>query len=258
MYVRPLNLGNPRTFEIPNWHRDSQTNRMAFLREVAENSGRDPRVAHLAVQILKSSGVQPRQYKEQAQALLKWVQTNIYYVNEPNERLQDPLYTVKVGYGDCDDMVLLLAALFHSIRLDFRFVLSGKNNGKITRWIEGQREPRGRWTHIYLMVGWPVFRPTTWAYCEPTIASAKLGWDIVQAKAGSAPMLPELGDLGSTALVYNQATGQYQIASSKEGILKQLAQRLHPSKLVVEVIAGAVLIALTNKAVEIVRKRISK
>ena len=98
MYVRPLNLGNPRTFEIPNWHRDSQTNRMAFLREVAENSGRDPRVAHLAVQILKASGVQPRQYKEQAQALLKWVQTNIYYVNEPNERLQDPLYTVKVGY----------------------------------------------------------------------------------------------------------------------------------------------------------------
>tara|TARA_R110002012_G_scaffold91307_1_gene222430 strand:- start:465 stop:1160 length:696 start_codon:yes stop_codon:yes gene_type:complete len=229
---------------------------MKFLRDVAQNSGRDPRVAHLAVQILQEAHVPPRQYKEQAEALLNWVQRNIYYVNEPNERLQDPLYTVKVGYGDCDDMVLLLAALFHSIRLDFRFVLSGRNKGKLSRWIEGEREPVGQWTHIYLMVGWPVFKPTTWAFCEPTIPSAKLGWDIIQAKSGSAPMLPELGDLGNAAITYNQVTGEYQVADAKEGVISQIAKRLHPSKLLVEVIAGAVLIALTNQAVEFVRNKI--
>ena len=254
MQIRPLDLGQPKTFELPSWNADSQTQRLAFLRQVAENSGRDPRVAHLAVEILRSAGVKPRDYRKQAAALLTWVQRNIYYVNEPDERLQDPLYTVKVKYGDCDDMVLLLAALYHSIRLDFRFVLSGRVNGQIERYIEGQREKKGRWAHIYLMVGWPVFHPTTWAYAEPTIPSAKLGWDIVQAQSGSAPMLPELG----SALMYNQATGEYQMAESKKGILSQLAERLHPSRLVVEVLAGAILIALTNRTVNYIGNKLSK
>ena len=147
MQMDRIQLGQPsmqvKAWDLPNWGNSNQTQRMSFLREVAVSSGLDPRMATFVVSILKQCNVQPRDYINQASCLLKWVQDNIYYVNEPRERLQDPLYTIQVGYGDCDDMVLLLGAMFTSINLEFRFVLSGKINGKIQRWIEGDRPRNG-------------------------------------------------------------------------------------------------------------------
>jgi hypothetical protein len=65
--------------------------------------GRDPRIAKLALKVIRQSGAKPREYEKQAAALLKWVQDpkNCYYINEPGERLQDPIYTIKVKHGDC-------------------------------------------------------------------------------------------------------------------------------------------------------------
>ena len=76
----------------------NQQERMNFLRSVSLHSGQDPRIATLAVNIFKSQKIKPRNYKAQANALFSWVKKNIYYVNEPNERLQDPIYTLQVGY----------------------------------------------------------------------------------------------------------------------------------------------------------------
>lgn len=69
------------------------------------------RISQLAVAILREAGVQPREYEKQAAALLRWVQDpeNVYYINEPKERLQDPLYTIDKKLGDCfaeDTLVL--------------------------------------------------------------------------------------------------------------------------------------------------------
>lgn len=76
---------------------------MEIIKKIAKMRGRDPRIANLAVTIIKKAKVQPRDYKGQASALLKWVQDpkNVYYVNEPGERLQDPIFTIKQGWGDC-------------------------------------------------------------------------------------------------------------------------------------------------------------
>lgn len=191
--VKELDLGDAKVYHLPNWDRMSHPERLTVIRQITEMRGRDPRIAKLAVNIIRRARVQPRDYKGQAAAILKWVQDpkNCYYVNEPGERLQDPIYTLQVGHADCDDMVALLCSLFESVRLPWRLVLSGKDSsGTKIRHIEGQRVPSGvDWVHIYCMVGAPPYRPNVWWFCEPTVVGVPLGWDVID---GDAEFLPEM------------------------------------------------------------------
>ena len=209
--ARPIQLDAPRTYHLPHWGQMSDPARLAFLRSVATQRGRDPRIRELVFRLV--AGVPERDYPRQAAAILKAVQPGgplMAYVNEPGEVLQDPLYTLKVRAGDCDDAATLLATLFEAVRLPWRFVLSGEylhtmqrdargvpipGTGKRVRWVEGTPYPRGvRWGHIYTCVGWPVFAPTTWAWAEPTVRHAPLGWDVLShlERTGKV-VLPELG-----------------------------------------------------------------
>ena len=262
MRMDRVELGQPqmqvKVWDLPDWSNSNQSQRMGFLRNVAISSGLDPRMATFVVNILKSYNIEPRDYLNQSACLLRWVQENIYYINEPRERLQDPLYTIQVGYGDCDDMVLLLASMFTSINLDFRFVLSGKVNGKIQRWIEGEKNRSGAWVHIYIMVGNQPFNPTKWIFCEPTV-KVPFGWDIVGAN-GVLPNqnnkngLIELGYLGDSIQLDDQ--GEYSIVSeddqtTKTGTMKKIydsfKEELHPHKIATVVIVSAVISILTRE-----------
>lgn len=190
--AKALNLGSAKVYHLPDWHNLSHPDRLKVIRQIAMMRGRDPRIAQLAVKIIRKGGARPRQYKKQAAAILKWVQDpkNIYYVNEPGERLQDPIYTIKQGHADCDDQVLVLCSLFESVGLPWRLVLSGRGPKGKARYIEGQPVPPGtQWTHIYCMVGDKPFRPNTWYFAEPTVEGVPLGWDVV---SGDASYLPEM------------------------------------------------------------------
>ena len=203
----PVQMG-AQVFEIRDWYKKSDPNRIKLLRQVAETGAQNPRVAELAVRIFRSRGVQPREYERQAAALLDWIQKNVYYVNETGEKLQSVEYTLEKRQGDCDDLAITLAAMAESVRLPWRFVLSGNTkSGQLVRWIEGTPIKAARWTHIYLVIGWPPYQPKTWKYAEPTLRGVKLGWDVVQHRKryGSAP-LPELagpafGDAATTAVI---------------------------------------------------------
>jgi hypothetical protein len=185
-----LSLGSAKTFHLPDWSNLDHPQRLGIIRQIAMMRGRDPRIAQFVVRVLKACNVEPRDYVKQAAALLAWVQTNIYYVNEPGERLQDPIYTLKARFADCDDSVILLAAFFESIGAPWKLVLSGKKDGKKVRYIEGDPLPPGvSWAHIYLMVGTPTFNPIDWYFCETTIKGVPLGWDVVN---GDASYLPEM------------------------------------------------------------------
>jgi hypothetical protein len=203
--ARPVALDTPKVHHVPAWAGFSDPQRLSFLRKIVDHAGRDPRIATLTVKILREASVEPRQYKSQAAAILKWVQNNIYYVNEPGERLQDPLYTLRVGYGDCDDLAILLASMFESVRMSWKFVLSGvdKRTGEKVRYIEGNGapSPTAQWSHIYVMVGWPPFRPTKWEYAEPTLKRAPLGWDVVGFGSKGPMIMPEMQLAGSTPVV---------------------------------------------------------
>jgi hypothetical protein len=181
-----------KAYHLPDWHKLSHPQRLGVIRQIALMRGRDHHLARIVVGILKRAGARPRQYKEQAAALLAWVQdpNNVYYANEPGERLQDPLYTIKAGHGDCDDQISLLCAMFESIGLPWKLVLSGLGPQGKTRHIEGQEiEPGVRWTHIYCMVGVPPYKPTRWFFCEPTVERVPLGWDVI---SGDHRYLPEM------------------------------------------------------------------
>lgn len=113
-----LNLGDAKVYHLPDWQNLTHPQRLTVIRQIAMMRGRDARIARVVVGLLKRSGARPRQYGKQAAAILKWVQDpeNVYYVNEPGERLQDPVYTIKAGHGDCfaEDTLVL--------RRDFRLV----------------------------------------------------------------------------------------------------------------------------------------
>ena len=49
--------------------------------------------------------------------LCSWVRANIGYSREASELLQDPLTTLLVRSGDCDDHVILVASLARSLQL---------------------------------------------------------------------------------------------------------------------------------------------
>jgi transglutaminase-like putative cysteine protease len=190
--ARRLDLDNPKVYDLPAFDGYQDPKKLDVLARLAEQSGRDPALATLAVQIFRSYGVQPRDYKGQAAALLRWVQTNIYYVNEPDERLQEPKYTLRVRYGDCDDMAILLYALARSVRLPAQFVISGVDKqGRKRRYhqIDKHFPPNVRWGHIYIAIGDQPYGEPTWWYAEPTLKNVPLGWDVVGANSNALPEL---------------------------------------------------------------------
>lgn len=207
--LKPLDLAGTEVHHLPDWKGYEDPKRLAIIRQLAMMRGRDPRIASLAVDIVRKAKVKPRQYKDQAAALLAWVQNpkNVYYINEPGERLQDPIFTIRQGWGDCDDQVLVLAALFESIRLPWKLVLGGMCKGRKVRFIEGDNFPRGcKWAHIYLVVGTPPFKPNRWYFAETTIEGVPLGWDVV---SGSKKYLPEMdASRGPSMIVPAPAPGR--------------------------------------------------
>lgn len=247
-----------KVYHLPTWKNQDDPTRIAALRKIALEGGRDPRIAKLAVDICRAANVPPRQYEKQVEAILAWVQGSIYYANESGERLQDPLVTLEVGHGDCDDMAILLAALYESMRLPWRYVLSGKSGNKMVRWIEGTPKKRASWSHIYVVVGWPPYVPKKWAYAEPTLKGVPLGWDVVQHyKKKNTSILPELAGPGISygasfsSLVPTAASAiasDAQTALSPSGpplplvqhVRREVATKLHPRNFLPIIIVGLI------------------
>lgn len=197
-----------QVIQIHGWHARSHASKLKALRELAVNYGGDPHMRWFVVNnILRPAGVQQRDYARQAAAILSYVQTHVYYTNEPDEQVQTPWRTLKVGTGDCDDSSLLLATFAESIRLPWRFVIGGTLKGKPYRWIENTKGPaRGaHFGHIYVILGWPPFSPKTWAIAEST-ARVPLGTDILMQGQGEAALgIP--GGNGGTRFVQSMGMG---------------------------------------------------
>ena len=173
-----------RVFTVSAWDRWTMEERIAFLRAFVEDKARDPMIARKATQIIREARVRLKDHRGEWAALLRWVQRNVRFTAEPNERIQSPQYTLTERMGDCDDCSLLLAGLGHSIRLPWRFVLLGRRGPDRVQWVEGVGAcPRDvNWHHIYLYVGWPPFRPAKWTFGEPTL-DVPLGFDPFKSRA---------------------------------------------------------------------------
>jgi len=83
---------------------------------------RDPQVRELAVHIVHA---QPgKNWFGEIRAIFEFVRANVRYTLDTHdiEVLQDPLVTVQLGAGDCDDMAILLASLLECVGHPCRFV----------------------------------------------------------------------------------------------------------------------------------------
>src|SRR5882672_2358268 len=60
-----------------------------------------------------TAGVPAKDWAGELCALFEWVRGNIRYALDPNdlETIQGPATTLALGYGDCDDLAVLLATL---------------------------------------------------------------------------------------------------------------------------------------------------
>lgn len=194
-----------RVFEVKGWKSWPMVKRMAFLRAYVQDTSRDPAIVDKVTQILNDAGVGSRDHREQWAALLKYVQpdreSGMRYSNERDERFQSPQYTLTVKNGDCDDLAILLAALGDSHRLPWKFAISGRNKaGQVVVWNEGEK-----WTnafdpsHIFLLVGWPPFKPDEWIYAEPTL-QVPLGWSVLSRDRRAAGGRADLGGDGPAQL----------------------------------------------------------
>jgi len=108
----------------------------------------DPRIRSKAVAITASIAQDPRtghpdrrNYSQVAGAVYNWVNHNIAYVRDPDavEYLQSPPKTLQYGYGDCDDLATLSAALLSSIGVPTRFKV-----------VKADPRNRGSFSHVYV------------------------------------------------------------------------------------------------------------
>ena len=273
-------LGAGRTsYNIPRWHSYSDARKLAELRKMARHYGSDPRMARFVVQeILTPAGAQQREYEKQAAAILTYVQQRLYYVNEPGERIVSPWVTLEWGFGDCDDLALVVASAAESIRLPWRFVLAGRSKaGEAVRWREpvngvggklkgaARRPPRGvQMVHIYTELGWPPFQPQVWKSAEPTIKGAPLGYDPVlngprpdDHLRGHVSSRHGLSELGSTALSPACACDPTDLAlvGEEDSFLSRLVARLSWTEIVTSAIQSALSAVLVAMLLRHYRKK---
>ena len=103
----------------------------------------DERVRRVALSIL--STVPGHHHREELAALLAFVRDQIAYRLDPvdTERVQDPLVTVGLASGDCDDKCVLLAALLAAVGHLPRFV--AQTDGQQFTHVYCEAELDGHW-----------------------------------------------------------------------------------------------------------------
>jgi len=137
---------------------------------------RSPKIQQSAVQILKATGVQPKDYTGEMVAIHNWVRDHIRYTRDVvgQETLYPPEYVMyQTQAGDCDDMSMLVAALLGSVGIPTRFKVIGQTLGS--------------YSHVYLEA-----KPRdTWIPLDPIMANKPAGWEAPPSTAVITKTFPE-------------------------------------------------------------------
>lgn len=106
--------------------REGMIQTLREMRQLALSAVKSPTqtVRSIALEIIRPF---PRQWRNQAAALQRWVQSSIQYVRDPDgvELVATPEKTIEQRQGDCDDQSTLLAALLKSVGHPARFMAIG-------------------------------------------------------------------------------------------------------------------------------------
>lgn len=98
---------------------------IAVMRRLVREGSRDPMIRDAALRII---WLQPaKNQRFEVEAIFDHVRAAIRYVRDPVmfECVSAPRQVLALGYGDCDDKSVLLAALLESVGYPTRFVIAG-------------------------------------------------------------------------------------------------------------------------------------
>lgn len=108
--MRGLRIPPLIQFEIPDGPLATRET-LKHMRRLVQIGKTDFRFRDLANQI--TAGIPAKDWQGELAALCDWVRQNVRYALDPNdlETIQAPNITLELGYGDCDDLAILLATL---------------------------------------------------------------------------------------------------------------------------------------------------
>lgn len=102
-------------------------NTLSLMRQLIRQYKKDIVIRQFALAIV--DGQKQKNFHAEVKKLFEFVRDRIRYVKDVNEieTLQTPTKTLEIKQGDCDDKVMLLAALLESIGHPTRLVAVGFN-----------------------------------------------------------------------------------------------------------------------------------
>jgi transglutaminase-like putative cysteine protease len=121
-YIRTATRYNYRKKQIPSGLGGTRAT-VREMSKLARAGMHSPEIRQLATAIIRRTP--EKNYGAEARELARWVQKNIRYTRDPVElELLTPAEKlIEIGYGDCDDMAILLAALLGAVGIRSRFRL---------------------------------------------------------------------------------------------------------------------------------------
>jgi hypothetical protein len=182
--------------EVAYWETNNLDEHVALIARQVQRSLDDPETRRLAVKLVSGrpdgenagrllvdawgkSYWMPQaeacaMQSDECESTLIWNFTvqNVRYVLDPDgyDLFSTLKHTLVAGGGDCDDMVIVMAALHRA--LGFRHIKA--------RVVSTQGS---HWEHVYLMVGFPKASasPSKWTALDPTVKGARPGWEYQKA-----------------------------------------------------------------------------
>lgn len=125
----------------------------------------DEGMHEFANQILFAAGVGGHKSRKEIEVIFLYVRDRIIYRRDPaggNESIADARTPIRLGFGDCDDLSVLLVTLLGFVGYRSRFVVARYNE-----------ETKDGFDHVYVEVSFK----GKWIALDPTNPKAVVGWE---------------------------------------------------------------------------------
>jgi len=130
--------------------RPAITRTVLQLKSMLRQYRRNPIVIETARRVMRAYNVPRENADAEVSALYRFLNRHIRYTHDPVdvELVQDPLVTLRMRTGDCDDIALLAASLAESIGIPTRFVLYSGNSRPLPHHIFTEARTQAGWTAL--------------------------------------------------------------------------------------------------------------
>lgn len=124
MFLSDAARANTRVIPIPEGSAGNRAT-LRYMGEFVKQYQKDPLILATAKELTQF--LDSHDYAGEAREIFNFVRDQVRYVRDPvrAELVQDPAFTLKNRYGDCDDKSTLLATMLESIGHPARFIAVG-------------------------------------------------------------------------------------------------------------------------------------